>query len=243
MSISAGSLYRETAYFLRYQLSTIVLIALVSAFSSMIMVYVLFPNTEQLMLLEGSSRSSHLLEKMQNMTREQNQVLLHVAAVGTFASLVGNVLLLGGMISLISKVTARESVSALHAIGASVPFLPRLLLLTFLATLLIELGFILLMVPGVILTIMLALAPIILVSEKKGIFSSMYASIRLVQSQIKLIAPAVILWLLAKVLLLLLTMSFTVLPMHVASIVFNTLSNLTSAALIIYLSRLYMLIR
>jgi Uncharacterised protein family (UPF0259). len=55
--------------------------------------------------------------------------------------------------------------------------------------------------------------------------------------------PAIVLWLLAKIVLMFLISSLTVLPVNIASVVMNALGNLVSAILIIYLYRLYMLLR
>ena len=244
MSITASSLYRDTGNFLRHQLVTIVLMALLTSFITVIVGHALTPGEDQLSLLsQTDSSASSLFEIVQNMSPDQQRILLRASAAGTFAALIGNTLLLGGMLCLLPMVSSGQRVSALRAIGASAPLLPKLLVQTFLITLLVQLGFMVLMVPGVILAILLSLAPVMLASGKMGIFSAMRASMRLAWKNIKVIAPAIILWLLAKIALMFFFSSLTVLPANIASVVLNALGNLVSAILIIYLYRLYMLLR
>ncbi|QEW32040.1 YciC family protein [Erwinia billingiae] len=245
MSFTAGSLYRDTGNFFRHQLVTIILMALLTSFITVLIGHALTPGADQLSILTDGDNGSgmSLIEMVQNMSPDQQRVLLKASAAGTFASLVGNTLLLGGMLSLLPMVSAGQRVSALRAIGASAPTLPRLLLLVFLMTLIIQLGFMALVVPGLILAVVLSLAPVILSTEKVGIFAAMRTSTRLVWSQMKVVAPAIAVWLLAKVAVLFLASSLTILPANVASVLLNALSNLVSAILIIYLYRLYMLLR
>lgn len=244
MSITASSLYRDTGNFFRHQLVTLVLMALLTSFITVIVGHALTPGQEQLSLLgQTDDSATSLFDLVQSMTPEQQRVLLRASAAGTLAALIGNTLLLGGMLSLIPLVSSGQRVSALRAIGASAPLLPKLLLQTFLITLLVQLGFMVLMVPGVILAILLSLAPLMLVSEKKGVIGAMRASMGLAWKNVKLIAPAIVLWLLAKIALLFLISSITVLPANIASVVMNAVGNLISALLIIYLYRLYMLVR
>lgn len=244
MSITASSLYRDTGNFLRHQLVTIVLMALLTSFITVIIGQALTPGNDQLSLLsQADDRASSLFELIQNMSPDQQRILLRASAAGTFAALIGNTLLLGGMLCLIPLVSNGQRISALRAIGTSAPLLPKLLLQTFLITLLVQLGFMVLMVPGVILAILLSLAPVMLVSEKMGVMGAMRASMRLAWKNMKAIAPAIVLWLLARIVLMFLISSMTILPANIASVVMNALGNLVSAILIIYLYRLYMLLR
>lgn len=249
MPITANTLYRDSFNFLRNQLVAIVLLALLTAFITVMLNQAFIPDTEQLSILSStesdfaSSGNLSITELVAQLTPEQQIILLKVSAAATFSALVGNVLLVGGMLTLISMVSQGRRVSALQAIGISLPILPRLLLLMFIGTLLIQLGITLFIVPGIIIAVALSLSPIIVSTEKMGVFAAMKTSVKLAFANVRLIIPAMMLWIAAKLILLYLVNHLTVLPTPIASVVLSALSNLVSALLLVYLFRLYMLLR
>ncbi|HFJ8953057.1 YciC family protein [Serratia liquefaciens] len=249
MPITANTLYRDSFNFFRNQLASILILALLTAFISVLLNQVFSPDIEQLKILSATegdfaaSAGMGIQEIIQQMTPEQQMVLLKVSAAATFSALVGNVLLVGGMLTLVRLVSQGQRLSALRAIGASAPELPRLLLLLFICTLLIQLGLTLFVVPGVIMAIAFSLAPVITTADKKGVFASIKLSCRLAFANARVIVPAMMLWLAAKLLVLFMVSHLSVLTPNVASVVLTALSNLVSALLLIYLFRLYMLLR
>ncbi|AHG18265.1 hypothetical protein Z042_00315 [Chania multitudinisentens RB-25] len=249
MPITASTLYRDSFNFFRNQSVSILLLALLTALISVLLNQAFSPDIEQLKLLsatEGdltSTAGMGIQEIIRQMTPEQQRVLLKIFVAVMFSALVGNVLLVGGVLTLIRLVSQGERTSALRAIGAAAPLLPRLLLLLFICTLLIWIGLTLLIVPGVILAISFSLASVISVADNKGVFASLSLSCKLAFANARVIVPAMMLWLAAKLLVLFMVSHLSVLPPDIASVILTALSNLISALLLIYLFRLYMLLR
>lgn len=249
MSITAGNLYRDTMNFTRNQLIGLLLLSLLTAVITVMLNQALIPAPDQLQILSNvsgdlsSTGQLGLHDLIQQMTPEQQMVLLKVSVASTFAALIGNSLLTGGVLTLVRQVSAGQPTSALRAIGASAPLLPRLFFLILVGTILVQLGMLLLIVPGVLLAIAVSLSPVISAVESKGVFASIRASAKLAYGNLKLVAPAVLFWLLAKIALLMLVARLPLASPTTMAILMNGVSNLISAIFLIYLFRLYMLLR
>lgn len=249
MPITANVLYRDSFNFFRNQLVSILMLALLTASISVLLNQILSTDAEMFKILSAkkgdfaASASMDIQEFIHQMTPEQQLMLLKASAAATFSALVGNALLIGGILTLLRLVSQGQRTSALRAIGSSAPALPRLMLLLFICSLMIQLGLRLLVVPGVIMAIAFSLASVITTTDKKGVFASIKLSCSLAFANVRVIVPAMVLWLVAKLLLFLVFSHLPLLTPNTTNLVITALSNLISALLLIYLFRLYILLR
>ncbi|AIN47222.1 YciC family protein [Candidatus Palibaumannia cicadellinicola] len=251
MPIMATILYRDMLNFFRNKFADIILLALLTALISVLLgCYALAPApvSEQILSL-GNKADIEMLSEIsfkqiiEHMSIDQQIILLKTSAAGTLAGLVGNALLTGGLLTMIRFISNKRSISVLGAIVLSVRLLPRLLLLIFITTLLVQLGLLLVVVPGFLLSIAFSLSPVIATIDNLGVIRSMRASIEIAFANIRLISPAVLLSMFAKTMVLLLVTPFIICHPIFTAILLNLFSNLISSLLLIYLYRLYMLLR
>ena len=99
----------------------------------------------------------------------------------------------------------------------------------------------LLVIPGVLLSITLPLSPIILSFKKHGLIDSIRVSIDLSWKHVKCIGPGVLFWIFGKFILTMLLSHIYFLNTNITYFVVNISMNILFSILIIYLFRFYMI--
>ncbi len=247
MPITVNSLYRDTFNFLRNNAASILSLTLLSALITIIFNQIFSPDNAQLEILNAaetnfSQANLSIREIVQQMTHEQQVVLLKVSLTATLSSLAGNVFLTATMLMLVSLTSQGRPASALQAVSNAIPVLPGLLVLMLIITLLTQLGLTLFIIPGIMIAVILSLAPVILINGKTGVIAAIKASAALAFAHMRLIIPVIILWLTAKLFLLFLVKYLTALTPIIIALTLSIINNIISALLLVYLFRLYMLL-
>lgn len=249
MPITANILYRDSFNFFRNQLMTILMLVLLTA-SISVLINQLFGVDDEILGVLSTTKNNltelsniDIQEFIHHITPRQQLILLKALAVATFAALVSHTLLIGGILTLLRLVSQGHPTSALNAIASSVSSLPRLMLLLFICNTIIQQGLRLLILPGVFMATALSLASVITTTDKKGIFSSMKLSCKITITNVRIIVPVMVCWLLAKMLLFFIFSHLPLLTPRAADLILTALSHLVSALMLIYLFRFYMLWR
>ncbi|WWO97348.1 MAG: YciC family protein [Candidatus Dasytiphilus stammeri] len=249
MSVTVRSLYRDTINFCYHQAINIILMAILISFITVLINSIIFPYySEQMQFIFGTNDpkyfSKSLLEIVPKMSSEQLMLLLYIFVIKFVITLLGHTLMLGGILNLITMVSSGKRGNILLALQSAVLQFPKLLILTFIINLLNNLGLIILIFPGIVLTILLSLSPIVMINEQTSISDAMRISTYMIWKYHKLIIPAIILWLFGKYLVLIFSAFVTHLfIMTISIIILNIIYYVINAVLIIYLYRFYMLCR
>ncbi|MDR0805783.1 MAG: hypothetical protein LBN41_03435 [Enterobacteriaceae bacterium] len=253
MPITANALFRDSVNFIRNQFSRFIMLAFLASVISYVLLQALVPDTTALhqMITDavGSNQISRaeLQNAINNMSQEQ-QLSLVEEAMPLFGSigisfLLSNVMLIGGVITLVIQVSKGQTTSVLHALGTSAAFLPMLLILMLISSLVILFGLSFYLLPGLFFAFALALSPVILLEAKQGIIYAITTSWRMAFAHMKIVLSILLFTLSIKFILLMLSVNLAPAAPMVISLLMETISNLITAFLFVYLFRLYMQIK
>lgn len=256
MPITASLLYRDSFNFMRNQFISILLLSLLVTFVTTVVGRVITPDiTELKTLITLLQQQIQTGQSLPELSETQMLLVIKFWASLLVTHLANNTLLIGGTVTLAMLASQGDRVSAIQALGISAPMLPFLLMLliadlvlTLLGTMILTpfimfgmrstIGMLLLVLPSIVITVALCLSPIILLVEKTTIWGAIRQSSKRVFANINLILPTMILWFLGKLIL-----SPKVVDLQFSTILLAILVNLLTVFILIYLFRLYTLLR
>lgn len=246
MSITANSLISDSFNFFKNQLSGLFILSFISATVSLILYYFLVPIDEMVTIVKtlgGQNDSTSLLTWVSQLSDEEKAIMMKVSLLSLAAVFIGLILLISSVVTYLSELSTGNSISALQAFMLSLRILPSMLILLVICTILIYFGFMLFILPGIILAIGFSLSPIILITSKNIIpLRAISQSWQIAFRHWWLILSILLLWLALQMLLTMLLGQFHFLPGMMNNIISFTLNNLLTSFTLIYFFRLYMLI-
>ncbi|MCV2525741.1 MAG: YciC family protein [Candidatus Lightella neohaematopini] len=237
------SIHFNVINFIRNQFYNIMMLVLVVSILNTLISYILISFNEKLLLsnIIVKHGNLNLHQFIQQLSLEQQYLLLKVSIVNTITNLINNILIISGILTIIKilKYNSKEQIKKI-LFSLLIKKLPKLIVLIFLLTIIIQFG-LLLIIPGIILMIVLSFSPIILFINKISISKSIYNSIIISINNFKLVYPIIILWFVIKIILLMMiTKLIFITPSLATNIILNIINNLLLSILIIYIFRLYL---
>ncbi|QCI23284.1 hypothetical protein D9V73_01305 [Buchnera aphidicola (Melaphis rhois)] len=243
MYITTHLLCRDTIKFLKVKWLTIFVIALFSSSITIMIDNIFVSNSNILTFFYESKMNQYysLFDFVKALTPYQQKRLLLFSIMKLFSSLIGSTVLIGILTIFIKTIAFKKNSFLLELKKNNVFLFLNLFLLIFIITIIIQLGLMLLIIPGMMFCILLSLSPIILMTNNTTIIQSIISSTQITLYNFKIITPAIILWLLSKLVILILLSNIKIISGCILSLLLNTMTNIISSILIIYLFRFYML--
>lgn len=235
-------IYYDTHYFVIKNLSAIFFISIITALISSIIGVFIKPNMDLISLIEKNKFSDmdSALSMINSMNNYEKREILKYSIFRIVEALISKTLLLTNIISLISIVSNKKKSIILY-MHTIYKLFPSLFIIHFISMLIIHTSSIFFIVPGIILSFLLLLSPIIFSFNKNKLFDAIYFSIYISWKNIKIIGPIILAWILSKFFLMTI-MSHIIFNQKLYFFMLNISMNMLYAILNIYLFRFYMII-
>ncbi|MGP1931133.1 MAG: YciC family protein [Arsenophonus sp. ET-YP4-MAG3] len=245
MSITANSLINDSFNFFKNQLRDLFVLSFISANISLIFYYFLVPINEMITIIKTlniQNNSISLLTWISQLSNKEKAILIKVSLLSLTAIFIGLVLLVSSVITYLSEFNAGNNINSLQAFILSLNKLPNILVLLIICIIITYFGFMLFILPGIILAVGFSLSPIILITDKNSIpLRAISKSWKIAFRYWWLILIILLSWLTLQILISLLLGEFHFLPNVINNIISFTLNNLLTTFILIYFFRLYML--
>ncbi|OAT21447.1 YciC family protein [Proteus myxofaciens] len=247
MPTAARTIYRDSLNFYKNERGSIVTLSALLAVIMAVIHTLIGPNTQeyQLMLEFISNFKSDELaslspDELESMTGSLVGVVKKVLLLYVFESLQQSILVLT-LLMFAMALSVGHNVTLKQTFSVALPHLPKMFLLVVICSILISIGFMVMIVPGLILLIGFALAPVALVRHQK-LGHAIRLSWKIGFSQSGTLVPALGIWILLQFGIGFISNITMQLPEIAHNFLFYFLKNLVSAWMIIYLFRLFMIV-
>lgn len=239
-------LSRDVLHFIHNYCTNIIILILITTLIQICLDYVLFPEQEALTFMNNFIGIG-LRNVIRELSVDQQYVLFRVSAANSISKILSSTFLSGSILTMLHLIsTANKSNQHLNignVITSAMLIFPKFLLLIFCTTLLVQLGLMIAIIPGIILAIIISLTPVIAITDNLPIIKSVCLSIKISSRNFHLITPPILLWFFIKTMLMLILFHHYNYWIFITKILVNSLSNTLSVIILIYLYRLYMIVQ
>ncbi|WP_075431889.1 YciC family protein [Buchnera aphidicola] len=235
----------DSYLFFKKQIINIIILSALCAFFTIIIQYMIGPNLNEISILYETFflKKYTFFQILHKITNEQKKIILHIFCVKTLSLLINHTALYTAIIFLIKSIISKKQKNLYHIIKKSIHYLPIVLPLIFLKFFITEVGFIFFKIPGIILSILLPLSPVLLLIENQNILSSLKNSILISWENIYVIIFPILVWNFLKWILITLFVTLYIFPVHMNIFIINFLLNFGYSYIAIYLFRFNALIK
>ncbi|CAL4322315.1 UPF0259 membrane protein YciC [Buchnera aphidicola (Protaphis terricola)] len=245
MSITVRQLCNDTYNFVSKEIKTIFFISIISTFISVLINILIKPDMHIISIIENNKfiNSHTLFDFINNMNEYEKKKLLKYSIFKILEFLISKTFLLGSTITLITYLSKNKKKPIIFSMTFFIKLLPSLFILNFIINMIVQVGFAFFILPGIFLSILLSLSPIILCFEKNTLINTIRISIFTVWNNINIIGPGVLFFMCIKFFLTKIFMNMHLINKNFITLILNININIFFSILTIYLFRFYMLFK
>ncbi|QIQ41303.1 MAG: UPF0259 family protein [Buchnera aphidicola (Aphis urticata)] len=244
MFITIRELYNDTSHFVSKEIKSIFFISIITTFISIIINILIKPDMQIISIIENNKfiNSYSVFDFINNMSEYEKKELLKYSIFKIIEFLTSKTFLLGSIITLITYLSNNTKQRITLSLIFFIKMLPSLFILNCITNIIIQIGFIFFVLPGIFLSILLALSPIILSFQKNTLIESIRLSIAISWKYINIISTGVLFWMCMKFILTKVLLNLHFMNKNFIFFILNVNINVFFSILIIYLFRFYMLL-
>lgn len=237
-------LYLDTWYYIRFNYVYIIKIIIIITSVQVGLDHFFLLKKSELIFINNDSNIS-INDLFNQLSENQRYTLIKIFIISNIFKIFINTTLCISILTMLQLTTnnANYNFNSSNLIKKSVLFFPKLLLLIFYNTLFIQLGLLLALIPGVIVAILTSLSPIVIINDNTAIIKAIQNSVKISIVHIHLIAPAILLWFLIKIIIAIIWIQCVGQWIFFIKTLLNGIDYLVSIILLIYLYHLYINIK